>query len=47
MQEAAVIQALDSLSRSGILILKRFRTAWPIINQNKFSTISSNPDSTM
>lgn len=42
MLEAVVIQALGP--SSGPVIFKRFRTAWPNIDQNKFSTVSSDPD---
>ena len=42
--EAVVVQALGSSNGPEILIFKRFRTAWPNIDQNKFSTVSSDPD---
>jgi hypothetical protein len=44
MLEAVVLQALGPSSGPEILVFKRFKTAWPNIDQNKFSTISSDPD---
>lgn len=44
MLEAIVVQALGPSSEAEILIFKRFRTAWPNIDQNKFSIVSSKPD---
>lgn len=44
MLEAVVTQALGPSSGPEILIFKRFRTFWPNINQNKFTTVSSDPD---
>lgn len=42
--EAIVVQALGPSSGPEILIFKRFRSAWPNIDQNKFSIVSSDPD---
>ncbi|CAB3241244.1 unnamed protein product [Arctia plantaginis] len=42
--EAIVHQALGPLSGPEILIFKRFREICLDIDQNKFSTVSSNPD---
>lgn len=44
MLEAVVLQALGPSCGSEILIFKRFRTAWPNIDRNKFSTVSSDPN---
>ncbi|GBP51846.1 hypothetical protein EVAR_88551_1 [Eumeta japonica] len=42
--EAVVVQALGPSSGPEILIFKRFRSAWPSIDQRKFSIVSSDPD---
>lgn len=44
MLEAVVVEALGPSSGPEILIFKRFRTFWPNIDQNKFSGVSSDPD---
>lgn len=41
MLEAVVVQALGPSSGPEIQIFKRFRNAWPKIDQNKFNTVSS------
>lgn len=44
MLEAVVNEALGPSSGPEILIFKRFRTAWSNIDQNNFSTVSSDSD---
>lgn len=41
MLEAVIIEVLGPSSAPDILVFKRFKTAWPNIDQSKFSTIQS------